>query len=346
MQIAFSPECEFLKRGSMSRLLALKTNIAWKIASLGQLSILLEVSSPKPGNVSRLRRFSDTGYRHFLASASLASRGLHIAASRGQELADGLITPDEVKIGSIIYECSKDVFSGLNQRNTIFGTVLLYMPLVIAGGATITSSHRFTSNDMSHWIQQILDNTTSEDTVDLYKAFHLIHPGGQLNKEDASWTEVHDRFDIDNPYVFDNIREDNMTIQELFKMSAGVDPICREWSEYYQDIISRVFPYLDEAAKSLEDLEEGIVRTFIWQLSRFHDGLILKKVGAKRAEKVRTLAEKIVNNGMNGKETNDLMAHLDDELRRDGNLLNPGTTADFVSAAIFCKLVAMEFGDI
>ena len=81
----------------------MKTNIAWKIASLGQLSILLEVSSPKPGNVSRLRRFSDTGYRHFLASASLASRGLHIAASRGQELADGLITPDEqpVKQGEL-----------------------------------------------------------------------------------------------------------------------------------------------------------------------------------------------------------------------------------------------------
>ena len=64
----------------------------------------------------------------------------------------------------------------------------------------------------------------------------------------------------------------------------------------------------------------------------------------KRAEEVRALAEKIVSNGMNGKDTDDLMTHLDDELRREGNLLNPGTTADFVSAAIFCKLVAMEFG--
>ncbi len=328
----------------MSRQLTLKTNIPWKIASLGQLSILLEVSSPKPGNVSRLRRFSDTGYRHFLASASLASRGLHIAASRGQELAEGHISPEDVKIGSIIYECSRDVFSGLNQRNTIFGTVLLYVPLVIAAGANIVGSKRFVPSDMSHWIKRILDNTTSEDTVDLYRAFHLIHPGGQLNKADATWTELHDRFDIENPRVFDNIREDNMTLHELFKMSAEVDPISREWSEYYQDILGMVFPYLDEVAKSLEDLEEGIVRTFIWQLSRYHDGLILKKAGMKRAEEVRTLAEKIVSNGMNGRETDDLMDHLDDELRREGNLLNPGTTADFVSAAIFCKLIAMEYG--
>ncbi|MFX0044485.1 MAG: triphosphoribosyl-dephospho-CoA synthase, partial [Candidatus Hermodarchaeota archaeon] len=67
---------------------ALKEQIAWSLASLGQLSILLEVSSPKPGNVSRLRRFSDTGYRHFLASASLVGRGLYMAAKRGLRLAE------------------------------------------------------------------------------------------------------------------------------------------------------------------------------------------------------------------------------------------------------------------
>ncbi|MHA1480725.1 MAG: triphosphoribosyl-dephospho-CoA synthase, partial [Candidatus Thorarchaeota archaeon] len=42
-------------------------DIPWSITSLAQLAILLEVSSPKPGNVNRLRRFSDTGYRHFMA---------------------------------------------------------------------------------------------------------------------------------------------------------------------------------------------------------------------------------------------------------------------------------------
>jgi triphosphoribosyl-dephospho-CoA synthase len=321
-------------------------NIPWKIASLGQLSILMEVSSPKPGNVSRLRRFSDTGYRHFLASASLASRGLYLAASRGQELAEGHITPEEVKIGDIIHEFSKDVFSGLNQRNTIFGTVLLHVPLVIAAGATIAASKKFILSEMSSWIRLIIDNTTCEDTINLYRAFHLILPGGQLSRADATWTERHDRFDVENPEVFDNIREDNMTLHDLFKMSANVDPISREWSEYYQGILGEIFPYLDEVARCLEDLEEGIVRTFIWQLSREHDGLILKKAGIRIAEEVRSLAERIVGNGMNGVESEDLLAHLDDELRREGNLLNPGTTADFVSAAIFCKLVAMEFGRI
>ncbi|MCK5150355.1 MAG: triphosphoribosyl-dephospho-CoA synthase, partial [Candidatus Thorarchaeota archaeon] len=66
-------------------------DISWTLASCAQLSILLEVSSPKPGNVNRLRRFSDTGYRHFLASASLMGRGLHLAATRGIQLANSEI---------------------------------------------------------------------------------------------------------------------------------------------------------------------------------------------------------------------------------------------------------------
>ncbi|MHA2349846.1 MAG: triphosphoribosyl-dephospho-CoA synthase, partial [Candidatus Thorarchaeota archaeon] len=101
------------------------TDIPWTISSMGQLSILLEASSPKPGNVNRLQRFSDTGYRHFLASASLMGRGLYDAAKRGVDLAAGLIKPSEVKLGKLIFACSEDVFTGLNKRNTILGTVLL-----------------------------------------------------------------------------------------------------------------------------------------------------------------------------------------------------------------------------
>ncbi|TFF94953.1 hypothetical protein EU546_04210, partial [Candidatus Thorarchaeota archaeon] len=48
----------------------------WRIAALAQLAMLLEVSAPKPGNVNRLRRFSDTAYRHFLATIALTNRGM------------------------------------------------------------------------------------------------------------------------------------------------------------------------------------------------------------------------------------------------------------------------------
>jgi triphosphoribosyl-dephospho-CoA synthase len=266
-----------------------------------------------------------------------------MAAQRGVMLAEGELSSDQTELGELILECSRDVFSGLNRRNTVFGTLLLHVPLAVAAGATVSRDCSFSSKAMTQWLRLILDNSTVEDTVNLYKAFHIVRPGGELNKDDVTWTDVHNRYDIDNPLVYDNIREDEITIQGLFRRSAEVDPICEEWSQYFNSIINEIYPYLSNVTKSLEDLEEGIVRTFIWQLSRKPDGLIAKKAGLERAEEVRALAGRIVLDGMNGKATNDLLENLDDVLRKEGNLLNPGTTADFVSASIFCKLISMQF---
>jgi triphosphoribosyl-dephospho-CoA synthase len=74
----------------------------------------------------------------------------------------------------------------------------------------------------------------------------------------------------------------------------------------------------------------------------FH-GLIAKKAGEKRAEEVRSLAEKTMKAWNHDTGPIELMKNLDEELRKEGNLLNPGTTADLVSAGIFCKLVALDF---
>ncbi|MHA2242920.1 MAG: triphosphoribosyl-dephospho-CoA synthase, partial [Candidatus Thorarchaeota archaeon] len=73
------------------------------------------------------------------------------------------------------------------------------------------------------------------------------------------------------------------------------------------------------------------------------DGLIVKKAGADRAENVRALAQRIIEENPEGATGGSLMAQLDKELRKEGNLLNPGTTADLVSAAILCKLIAVSY---
>lgn len=314
----------------------------WTLASLGQLSILLEASSPKPGNVNRLQPFSDTDYRHFLASASLMSRGLHLAASRGVALAEDKLKPEEVRLGEIILRCAEDVFTGVNKRNTILGTILLHVPLIVSSAAVVHHESCFSVKGIAPWIRKVLDHTTPEDTIDTYRAFHLSNLGGEMHKEAGTWTEFHDRYDIRNPSVFDNIREDEISLHQLFRASASVDEISREWSEYFTPTLCEVYPRLERYSVGLEDLEEGIVKLFVWLLSQRPDGLIVKKAGPVRAEEVRVLAEKTIRESgvADGAK---LMLLLDKKLREEGNLLNPGTTADLVSAAILCKLVAGEF---
>ncbi len=318
-------------------------DISWKLSCIGQLSILLEASSPKPGNVNREFGFSDTDYRHFLASAALMGRGLYMSASRGAALADGEIGLSDIQIGELIHICAQDTFTGINRRNTILGTILLYAPLVVATSAVLTQEEKYSILSLRRWLRKIIENTSVDDTLNLYRAFHLIRSTNPRIEESTSWTDVHSRYDIDNPVVSDNILEDKLTLFDLFKLSAEVDEISGEWANNFRLTLSHVFPYLNKISENLEDLEEGIVQTFVWLLSQRPDGLIAKKAGEKQAEKVCELAGKTMRAWNESTGPLELMRSLDMELRKEGNLLNPGTTADLVSAGIFCKLVALEF---
>jgi triphosphoribosyl-dephospho-CoA synthase len=162
-------------------------------------------------------------------------------------------------------------------------------------------------------------------------------------KETSAWTACHDRYDIDNPHAKQNIVADGVTLRQLLELSSPVDELSREWSGYFKMTLREVYPVLDAHSSDLDDLEEGIVRTFVWLLSKRPDGLIVKKRGFKEAERVRQLAERIVSKQVGGLGTASLIDELDRELRADSNTLNPGTTADLVSAAIFCKLLRITF---
>ncbi|MHA1960421.1 MAG: triphosphoribosyl-dephospho-CoA synthase [Candidatus Thorarchaeota archaeon] len=315
------------------------SEIAWKLSANGQLAVLLEASSPKPGNVSRLRRFSDTGYRHFLASATLLGRGFYNAASKGVAVAQGELDAQNLYMGELVYQCAKDVLTGLNRRNTLLGTILLHVPLVVSIAAGIQDKSFFEPDSVGSWLSVVLDGTTNKDAIDVYSAFHFTRQSGEMNKEDSSWTKVHDRYDIDNPNVYENLRQDGITLIDLFRKSASVDTISSEWSQEYEMTLARSYPYLSKLSEGLEDLEEAIVKTFIWLLSEQPDGLIAKKAGRDQADEVTRLAKVIVEGGFSVED----ISKLDKYLRSDGNLLNPGSTADLVSAAILCKLAELQF---
>lgn len=317
-------------------------DIPWKFSSIGQLAILLEASSPKPGNVSRLKRFSDTGYRHFLASAASIGRGIYNSSQRGIRLARNELEPSEVQLGFLIYECGKDIFTGLNKKNTLLGTILLHVPLTVALSALISDEEKFSPKGAKGWMKIILNGTTNDDAIDLYRAFHLLEKhSGELNKQSGSWDDIHDRYDISNPNVYTNLREDGINLLGLFQIASNVDTIASEWADYFHLTFTKSYPYLKKQSTGLADLEEATVRTFIWLLSIQVDGLIVKKAGIEKAEEIRLHAEKIIDSDFKEED----IKILDQILRVDGNIFNPGSTADLVSAALVCRLTELHFGE-
>ena len=321
-------------------------DIGWKIIGLGQLALLLEASSPKPGNVNRTACFSDMDYRNFLTSASLLSRGLHESATRGIALAKGNLEPSEIGLGELIRFCVMDSLTGLNHTNTILGSILLYVPLTVSMTASLSDDPRFSVERIRKYVKIITEQTTVKDATDLYEAFHLTRPGGRMIKEDPHWSSLHRRYDFDNPNAIENLVEDNVSLTDVFRMSADVDEISSEWSNGFQRTLLKVLPYLKKVTTKLEDLEEGIVRTFVWLLAQRPDGLIVKKAGRDRAVEIQQLARTTMDNWSEEQGPESLINSLDRVLREEGNLLNPGTTADIVSIAAFCRLVNLTFPDV
>lgn len=309
------------------------------ISQSSQLAVLLEVSAPKPGNVNRGAGFSDIGYRHFLASATLIGEGIYHAASQGLLLANGVIDPQEIRLGELVLETATDVFTDMNRHNTILGTILLHIPLAIAMAAAISENKYLDTMLMINYLRSIINSTTVEDTIDLYKALHLVNPRGDKHKTLENWTDQHTRYDLDNPEVYDNIRADNITLGELFRMSSKVDRICEEWSNYYHSTIFETLPALRKTMHGLADAEEAIVEVFVWRLSLEPDNHIIKRAGITPAKDVQRAARETLQTGLKGIEQ---LQRLDMILRAQGNLLNPGTTADLLSAALFCRLVELR----
>jgi triphosphoribosyl-dephospho-CoA synthase len=75
-------------------------------------------------------------------------------------------------------------------------------------------------------------------------------------------------------------------------------------------------------------------------MARVPDTLIARKAGAEAAAAVAERAKVVVRAGGLGTRRGLAAARrLDRDLRRDGNRLNPGTSADLIAAALFVWLL-------
>lgn len=271
-----------------------------EIAAAAQLACLLEVSAPKPGNVSPQRHFHDTRYEDFLASAVAIGPAIAAAGER--------------PLGATI-RAAVDATSRWTRTNTNLGIVLLLAPLARAaareGGA------------LRRRLLAVLDETTVADAADTYAAIRRARPGGlgAASAEDVSAAPT-------------------VTLRDAMALAAGRDSIAREYTNGFALTFEVGAPALSEARARGLAWAEATVECFLSLLATVPDTHIGRKLGPAEAERVTQRAAEVLSKGGTGTaEGRAAIAALDADLRDPRNTRNPGTTADLTCAALFVAII-------
>lgn len=271
-----------------------------EVAAAGQLACLLEVSAPKPGNVSPERHFHDTRYEDFLASA----------VAIGPALAEAGRQP----LGRVIRRAMEDTLRW-TRSNTNLGIVLLLAPLARAAlleGGTLRQR-----------LSRILTETTVDDAADVYAAIRRARPGG-----------------LGESVVEDVAAAPSVALREAMALAAERDAIAREYVTDFALTFQTGVPAVLAARRAGLVWTDAAVEAYLTLLETAPDTHIARKLGPAEAAAVSRRAREVRVAGATQSDAGrKALAALDAELRDPRNRRNPGTTADLTCASLFVVIL-------
>ena len=251
----------------------LSLDTASEISRRLELAMLFEVSAyPKPGNIHRTRDYPDTRFEHFLASAVACRASYETAAKRGSLISKGKLHPEDALVGRIIRDAAVNVVRSQRGGNTSLGTVTLLVPLAVAAGMKFTK--RLSLRRLRLNLKRVLESTTEADTVAFYEAVASSKPGG-LGKAP--------QFDVKDPSSRPEILRRKIDLLDVFRMAAGWDSICLEWTTNYSITFDLGYPFFKRELSKTDDINQATVDTYLRILCEKPDTLIARKAGTGKA---------------------------------------------------------------
>lgn len=193
--------------------------------------------------------------------------------------------------------------------NTNLGTLLLLVPLALARGDLAKAA-------------AIVRDATDEDTRQIYQAIRTATPGG-LGKVDEG--------DVAN--------EPEHSLLEAMQLAAQRDLVARQYTNGFAEVSDAVEHLQNHLAYKVP-LNDAIVLTQLYLLSRHGDSLIARKLGTAASDDIaQRAASVLVAHQQHRDDYFRAVADFDFWLRADGHRRNPGTTADLLAAALFVLLL-------
>jgi triphosphoribosyl-dephospho-CoA synthase len=265
-----------------------------EVSAAAQLACLLEVSAPKPGNVSPGLHFHDTRYEDFLASAVAIGPAMAEAGAR--------------QLGVTIREAIAAT-RRVTGHNTNLGVVLLLAPLCRAA---------LTGGPLRPALGRVLAATSVADATEVYAAIRLASPAGLGSAGDQdvaaaptvtlreAMALAADRDSVAREYVTD--------FAHTFELGAPTLRAARCDGLSWSDAVVETFLALLAATP-----DSHIARKL---------GPETATAVSHRARAVQAAG------GVRTPEGRAALSALDSQLRDARNQRNPGTTADLTAAAI------------
>jgi triphosphoribosyl-dephospho-CoA synthase len=269
------------------------------VGRAAQLACVLEASAEKPGNITPSHDFDDTSYEDMLRSGIALGLEIGRAGERGV---------GETVLAAV--RASREVAGA----NTNLGIALLLAPLGRAAPV---------GEPLRERLRDVLGALTIDDARHAYAAIRLAGAGG-----------------LDEPVEHDVRDEPRVTLREAMAAAAQRDTIANEYVTDYAVTFELGLPALADALGDGLRPRDAIVELALRVLAAVPDTLISRKRGADAAGRVAAGARQVLTaGGVRSARGRTALAGFDASLRREGNALNPGTTADLVTAVLFVALL-------
>jgi triphosphoribosyl-dephospho-CoA synthase len=300
------------------------------IATDAQIACVWEATARKLGNVHPTAHFRDTEYFHFLHSALILGSVFRSYDRYAALYGHGFPLRGPVLGGGVIGHRILDAVQHLRQTigvNTNLGIVLLLAPLVHAAYEQLLAplmheDYKDLATSYRKVVALVLDHLSPHDTAYAYEAIRLANPGGL---GDAPEQDVR--------------AKPTVTLLEAMKLAADRDLIARQYANGFADVFDFGVPAFLESLERFNCVEATIIHSQLRWLAEYPDSLIVRKNGPAVAEDVRRRAAEVLRlGGLTTPEGRAAGVALDRHLRSDGNKLNPGTTADLITACLFVAL--------
>jgi triphosphoribosyl-dephospho-CoA synthase len=269
------------------------------VAAAAQLVCVLECSAEKPGNITPRHDFADTSYEDMLRSAIALGPELGRAAERG--------------VGDTVLAAVRAT-RRVAGANTNLGIALLLTPLARAARL---------GGPLRERVGEVLGALTLDDARAAYAAIREAGAGG-----------------LAEPVEHDVRDEPTVGLREAMVAAAERDSVAAEYATGYALTFDLGRPALDRALDAGLGPRAATVEAFLELLAAVPDTLVARKRGRAAAERVSAGAASILAaGGVRDPAGRAALAAFDASLRQDGNALNPGTTADLVTAALFAAVL-------